>query len=352
MSKRLSLVAVLAAMSLTSVACVDSFGGSNITITFDEGVQTPTPEGATVENGRPPPKTHFSIYAVDFVRATDGSGDIVNSYAFKVKDFEIVPLINTQSPCFLELENERYPGLHSMQELSKIRLDTGIINENDPSDARNPAGLPTTDYIDVIGARERHNKFAAIQNTVKATVEFSPEEPPGVHPDFPVAPAMQCPPTDPNAIPDPGCIDDVSNAQRLAVCKSYWDRFPNAWEGNDRIYTLPLNGVWRGSVKGINPKNGGFVGGSNFFVDLSLESFDALVINWQYEDRNGDGEPDYPAGTTDEQKSNIGFHYMAGTPKTGSTRGTINVRMVNRTFNLISADATIFPNLDNDNVNF
>jgi hypothetical protein len=177
--------------------------------------------------------------------------------------------------------------------------------------------------------------------------------PPGEHPDFPVAPDGECPPSDPQAIPAIGCTDTVSNAQRLAVCKAYWKRYPNFWEGNDRIYTLPLNGVWRGAVKGINPKNGGFVGGANFFVPLALDNdFDALIVNWQYEDRNGDGEPDYPMGTADDQKSNIGFHYMSGTPVTGEARGVVNISMRNRTFNLIRADVAIFPDLNEDNVTF
>ena len=138
--------------------------------------------------------------------------------------------------------------------------------------------------------------------------------------------------------------------RRLAICRSYWKEEPTYWEGSDKVYTLPLNGTYYGVVDGTNPKNNGTLSGAQFFCTSRLAHFDTFLMNWQYKDMDGDGEPDYPDGTTDEEKSTIGFHYMEGAP-VHWTRGTTSISMANRIYN-ITGELNIIDSLGEDDVHF
>ncbi len=371
------IVAALLAIAGGSTACVDSFGGSIITVTFFEGVTPPALAGVTPTNGRAPAGTHFSFYAFDYVYQRDADGNIVvdgngdkvieKSYSFRVLEFEIQPLLDRSSPCFIEPETERFPGLHSTQELAKLREVTGIVVETNPGDPANDAAATENDYIDVIGAKARNDLFAPLSTIVKVVTSYSSALPPGVHPDFPQGTACVPDGLEPGFLPPNDCMDDESNAQRLAVCKDYWSRPENSdnYQGNDRVFTLPLNGTYKGTVTGNNPKNGGFLGGANFSeVPASLIKFDGLAVNWQYDDEDCplnraadvaapgcDGLPDFPDGLADLEKSLIGYHYMDGVPSS-RTRGVTHVSMRHRIFPLLNAEVAVFADLDNDTVQF
>lgn len=399
---------IAAALAIAGSACVDSLGGAVINVTFDPNVDRPAQPGATPENGQPPAGTYFSFYAVQYdgvtecvnrcdedadcpgsatcdpgtrtcrdgadalVRCPSGStcnddnnictDDATNapliesSAAFKVVDFEIQPLIAINSPCFIEHEERPYPGLHVTQELNRLMADTGITDPFNP-----PPGTPEELVTDVITAQVRQGYLPQLQGEVSAVTTFSNALPPGVHPDFPVEDLDEdndgladCvednPNVDPSKIPPPHCIGDESNARRAAICEIYWKENPSYYEGSDLVFTLPLNGRWRGSVTGSNPKNAGFLSGANFYVENSLDDFDALLVQWQYKDLDGDGEPDYPDGTTEQEKSPIGYHYLEGFPLQ-RTRGVVNVPLSNRIFSP-TGEAAVFPNLGEDDVNF
>jgi hypothetical protein len=347
--------------------CVDPFAGSSINATFNSGVHAPADVGEQPLGGQPPANTYYAFYAVQALDDDDGQ----RTYTFEVQRFQVLPLIDAASPCFMELDDgsSPYPGIHVTQVLARLQNDTGISDPLNPPDT-----APEEDIVDVVSARERMSVLPQLQSSVKAVVGFSDNLPPGVHPDFPVAADCAAAEADPNSIPPPDCGDqaaeDQFNEQRLRVCRAYFDAdrercaqqnaanyagyCEGTYIGSDKVFTLPINGRWHGSVTGSNPKNNGFLSGAQWFAPVPLDphSFDVLSVRWQYKDTDEDGEPDYPAGTADEDKSEIGFHYMEGTPVYEVTRGVINVPIANRTFSAVAGEVAIFPSLDEDNVNF
>ena len=337
-------------LSLGSAGCIEPFGGSSLQITFDEGVPAAARPGTTPPFGTPPPNTFMSFYAVEFVFTRDENGDIVNdgtgnpviedSFSFHVTDFEIQPLLNTESPCFIEKDNTNFPGLHVTQVYDKLRAETGIDDPRDP-----PADADDNDVIDLLTAERRVQLLGQLEDQVKAVTSTTGAQ----YPELGTA-CMDAG-GDPTLIPPPTCIDESSNATRLAVCEQFWLDNPDLYEGNDKVFTIPLNGSFFGSVTGLNPINNGMVSGAGFFVDEVLRDIDALVINWQYKDLDGDGEPDFPDDLPDAERSNTGFLFMQGVP-ISKTRGVINVPLSNPDVSVISGEAVIFPNLDEDDVNF
>lgn len=365
MSKRrrgVPSVLALGILSWLSTGCVDVFQGAHIQFDLQPAVQPPAAEGTVPPGpGTPPANTYFSFYAIQYVYATDADGNVITdvngdpvidaSFAAKVKDFEVNRLVDRASPCFIDIEEDRYPGIHSTMEAERIRQDYGITNALTETDK------PMQHRIEVLTAERRERVQIDLQNQVKAVTSFSDVLPPGVHPDFQMA-GMGTPcvadggPTD--LIPPINCIDDESNEVRLALCEEFWARYPNYYQGNDKTFTLPRNGSWYGAVNGTNPKNGApFLAGAGFFVDSTLNprDVDAFIMNWQYKDLDGNGEPDYPAMTPDEEKSPIGHHYMAGEPEY-KVREVINITMRNRTITTVRGDVAIYPDLSDDSVQF
>lgn len=353
------LLATAALAAGASAGCVESFGGSNLQIDFSEA--TPVSGGNSADGLQAPADSFFSFYAVQHIE--DDDGNVTQSYLFEVNRFEIRPVINTASPCFIELEDAAYPGLHVTQFASEVREDIcdrlGLDRHcfDDPLDP--PVGASEGDVTDVLGADIRMDNLGDLQSQVKAVSTFSDFEYPAAQPD--------CNATG-DQIPAPDCTDDVSNAQRLAACRALWASGPDAdedgitdiYEGSDKVFTLPLNGKLYGMVEGPNPINSGFVGGATIFVDEVLSDFDAFTVHWQFKDLDGDGEPDYPAdffddvdgdGEPDHVESATGYPFMTGEPES-RTRGVINARLTTPFSTAAFAEVAIFSDLSDDDVHF
>jgi len=318
---------------LTAAGCVEPFGGSDIEFALAGSVQVP---GLPSEFGRPPPGTHYEYHAFENVTDTDGDGNeiVVATYSVKVADFEVRPLVDQASPCYIEDEESKFPGLHSTQYLRKLQEVTGVDDPFFP-----PADASPGDVIDVLTAQRRMEGIALLANGIKAITSHDP------------APY-------PSGIPAADLIDDASNRQRKQMCEDFWRDHPLKYEGNDLVFTLPLNGKWYGAVDGADPRNGVFLGGAHFFVDTDLSNLDGLLLNWQYNCTGADFQengiqctPDWPDGLPADEQSPIGFHYMSGAAVT-RTRGVINVPMKNRLFSRLTGEAAIWVDLDSDDVQF
>ncbi len=338
--------------------CIEPLGGSSVQFTFAEGVQPATPRGQTPEPEQPPSDTFFTLYSADFdYYDEDGNGRpdldlngeplVREVYLYEVQRFEIRQLIDRSSPCFIDIEGAEFAGVHVTQHARKMRESRGVTNPLDPN-------VPYTDAVDVLTADKRNELLPRLENDLKAVTSSDAYVEPG-RADFQypaTAPmgASGCVETNPGLtdLPHPTCIDDASNALRLRLCHELWAAAgPEYYEGSDKVFTLPLNGTFRGIVEGTNPKNGGFVGGAALFVDENLIGHDAFVINWQYKDLDGDGAPDAPAGMASE----LGFQYLGGRAE-HITRGVINASLRNANSREIRAELSVFPELGDDDVHF
>lgn len=317
--------------------CIEPYGGSNVQIDFHETVPTAARPGDTPTPNQPPADTHMVLWGTDFayqvnadgVPVLDDAGNktVERAFVYKVHEFELVPVIDPASPCFIDLEATRYPGLHVTRYAERLKADVGI---DDPFED----GLDPGDVIDVLTAERRMDLLPSLASDLKAVTSYSPYKYPPI--------AADC--GDPNAIPPARCIADADNAVRLRLCRAAWtEAGPGFYEGSDRIFILPLSGVLFGLVEGSNPINGGPVGGSGVYVETNLASIDAYMINWEYDDPAAD-----PAGAA---RSATGYHFMGGTPERYS-RGVINASMINDNDGNISADLSIFADLGTDNVHF
>jgi hypothetical protein len=362
MAKCIAVRTVIAVgtLGLAATGCLEPFAGSSLQANISGTV---APEG-THESGilfdgsaRPPANTYYTWYAVDEIYQRDAEGKIVRdgdgnpvvetAYVFEVAKFEIKPVVDVSSPCFIELPNTaepNIPGLHATQFMNAMSQRTGITDPLNP-----PADAPEGDIIDMLGAQRRMGLLGPLATQVKAITSF-PDDSAG-YPQYPPV-ADTCVEDDPGydraEIPPPNCINEESNALRLELCQAFWDAHPFYYEGSDKVFTLPLNGQFLGVVTGVNPVNQGFLGGSSMFVDPDLSGIDVLMMNYQYKDLDGDGQPDYPAGV---EPSELGFHFMSGRPES-RTRGVINFSIRHFFISRISAEVAVFPDLDSDDVNF
>ncbi len=341
---------MLGAAALAASGCVDPFRGSNIQVAFGSGVPVAAAEGTTPAPGTPPANTFLAFYAVELVFERDEDGNVVSddngepvvidSHTFHINDFEIRPLINMASPCFIEVDNTDLPGLHVTQFANRVRQDTGV------EDPLNPSSDDAAEDINaVLDADRRMDILPQLQGAVKAVTSKSDFRYPET--------ADECVEDggDPARIPPSTCIGDESNRLRLELCEQIWRDNPELYEGNDKVFTIPLAGEFFGTVEGANPINGGFIGGAGLFVDEVLSELDSLLITFQFKDLNGDGEPDYPPGTEDRDKSDIGFLFMQGLP-VKRARGVLNVPLSHPTVGTIVGEAVIVPDLGGDDVNF
>jgi len=314
------------ATTITLAGCVESFGGSNLQIDFSQATPVPGGDG-TADPIRPPADTYFTFYALDHEYSETDPDVIVLTRFYEIQRFEIQPVIQTGSPCFIDLEESRYPGLHITQFAEKERERTGI---NDPLDP--PNGADEGDVSDVLTADTRIDNLADLESTIKAVVSFSTL----VIPD--AAAGCVADGIGDDDIPAPTCIDDEDNAQRLRVCRTHWAEDPLFYQGSDKVYTLPNNGFLYGTVEGPNPINQGFVGGATITVDEVLSGFDAYTVNWNYKDEGA-------------QTSATGTTFVTGAPES-RVRGVINARLVSPLSNAVFAEVGIFSDLGDDNVNF
>ena len=306
-SGSLSRAVFLLASSVWLASCVDNFNGSKIELYLHGGVQVPgdDPSG----DGRPPSDTHYEIYI-----AKDRS-------VFHIIDFDIRPVIDTSDPCFIEEAGERFAGLHSTKIVAKTTeaaMADGTVTDREAGD--------------IASAQARFANMGLLQGALKvltfheagltnATVAASIAD-----------------------VPPPDMTDDATNARRLQLCQAAWKQHPGYYVGTDKVLTIPLNGIYYGIVAGNDPRNGSFLGGGSVDTDVAMPEFDSFRVNWNW------NAPDDPrAGGY--APSNIGYHYMAGTP-VDRVRGVINVSIVNEDFTQIAGDVSIFTNLGEDDVNF
>lgn len=329
---RLSLAVGLA-------GCVNGFTGSNVQIDFSPATPAQAPAGATPKSTELPTNIHFLLYA--FQNGSDASGNPVGRL-FEVRRFEIHKIVDPTSPCFIDVgPHVPHPGLHVSQYAKVIGADNGI----DPNNLANPPpGATPQQQIDVATAVQRMANVTALagDSGMKAVTSASQATYPAVAADCAGAP---------DQLPPPTCTDDAANARRLALCQAAWRADPNLWEGTDRVLTAPLGGTTFGMVDGLNPVNLGPVGGAQLFVDDALVGFDGYAVYWQFDDTDGDGQPDYPASFPVAQRSTAGQLLVFGTP-TMPTRGVTHVHLKSPSSPLVVADMAIFAGLGDDNTQF
>jgi len=312
--------------------CIDVFDGSRVELLLAPDTQVPgDPSGF----GRPPSDTHYEMYAAR------------DSNVFYITSFEIRPIVDISAPCFIEDENSTIPygsgtaeGLHVTawyDKLFEVYNADGMISDDEAgalADARRRVGGP--------GLPAGASTIELLQNNVKAVVasEFSPDstlaEYQELQDDLATLAAAVPPTTD---------ISDQASADRLALCQAFFAKHPSYYVGADRLITLPLNGHYLGTVKGMDPRNNSFLGGATLEIDTSFPELDALRINWQFNNRDDTRAADYGGPQL------TGYHYMAGTPLSRE-RGVINVPMQNVSFSNISGEAAIFTLLRDDDVHF
>ena len=323
-------------LSLLVVAgCVDPFSGSNVQFDFIGAMPVQVAPGVTPAAGQLPANTHFTFYAFQ--------EDATAGRLFAVDNFEVHPVVDLGSPCYIDVgEHVEHPGLHVSQYEKVIDADVGIPDYTMP-----PAGASETDKVKAGTAHQRMvniNLLLGSQgNPVFVISSASAAE------YDPASIDTGC--TDTSKIPAPTCTDETSNKRRLDMCQAFWNAHKGFYEGTDRVLTSPLSGTMAGMVDGMNPINTGFVGGSQFFVDEALGGFDGYAVYWQFDDADGDGQPDYPAGFPDADKHPAGQLLLFGTPAM-VTRDVIHVHMTSSLIPGLKAELAIFANLDQDSTHF
>jgi hypothetical protein len=322
---------------LVIAGCVEPFPGSNVQFDFAPGTPVQVGPGVTPGFGQLPSNVHFTFYAIQ--------KDTTADRLFAIQDFEIHPIVDLDSPCYIDVgEHVEHPGLHVSQYEKVIDQDVGIPDYTMP-----PPGASEVDKEKAGTAHKRMDNIAKLLGSTS-------------HPMFVVSSASTaeydtamvdtgC--TDTSKIPNPTCTDEDSNKRRLAMCQAFWHDKAHAgfYEGTDRVLTSPLSGTMHGLVDGLNAINLSQVGGSQFFVDEALSGFDAYAVYWQYDDANGDGVPDYPMNTPDADKQPAGQLLLYGTP-TMPTRDVIHVHMTSTIGPNLTAELAIFANLDQDSTHF
>lgn len=308
-------------LCLPQPACTDD-GAAKSNVQFDFSKQMPaqvTP-GTTPNAKQLPADAHLTFYAIQHGADADR--------LFAVTTFEIHHIVDLQSPCFIDVgEHVPHPGLHVSQFAKVIGEDTGITDIANP-----PPGASEQDQIDAATAVQRELDIDKLVGAGGIVAVTSPS--PAVYP----AVAADCDATD--GIPPPDCTDEASNARRLALCEAAWHADPNLFEGTDRVLTTPLSGITHGMVDGMNPINLAPVGGAQFFTDTLLDGIDAYAVYWQL-----DGAPDPSAA------SPLGTLLLFGEPTT-PTRGVVHVHMESPAIDGLTAEVAIFPNLEDDDVDF
>jgi len=308
MNRGLSLASTALAACLAA-GCVESFEGSWVEFTL--GPNTHVPGDTNLGNGKPPSGTHFEMWVV-----TAGRG-------FKMAEFSIVPELDPAFPCFIEEDDSKFPGLHTMQWVEKNLESVGGTPEGEGE-----LGI-------IADANERERRIPLIFNQLKAVTSYDVTATPAVLTALSDEVAAMAPITD---------ISDAASAKRRTICKKFFADHPNFYVGNDKVFALPLNGKFFGLVDGTDPRNAAPVGGSGFTVPVTAKEFDTLAINWQFND---------PQDPRIQQfgPAPAGYHYMSGTPQY-RTRRTINVPMRNQQFPEINGEVAMFPGIHEDDVQF
>jgi len=296
------------------IGCVDGFRGSNIEIDLAPFTPVQASPGQTPGPGQLPSNFHFKLFAIQELEDRDA--------LFEIQRFEVHRIVDLASPCFIDVgENVPFPGLHVSQFLAKMEEKTGITDIANP-----PPSASEQDKIDVATATQRKTNVEALAGDagIKVVTSASENEYPAVDADCNGA-----------GLPPPDCLDDASNARRLAACQAVWADDPALFEGTDRVLTAPLNGTTFGFVTGVNPISPVAVGGAQFFVPQALEKIDEYALFVA-----GDGG-DVAPGTL----------LVSGRPS-APTRGVRHVHMVSISDPNQTADLAVFADLGEDDVHF
>jgi hypothetical protein len=335
--------------ALLGSACVDEFDGANIQMDFGAATPRQFLSGAGVMGAHLPSNTHYRLYGVN--ETYDGTGALVATDYVELQRFEIHRIIELASPCYIDPEGTRFPGVHVTQFAAKMSEATGITDITAP-----PPGTAEEDIIDQSTALQRMRNIARLGSEV-----VPPADPGGLKAVTSASvvayPAVgtQCvrnnPGVDMSLIPPSTCADDESNALRLQLCKKFWADNPDYYEGTDRVLTEPLAGNYYGIVLGRNPVNDAVLGGVQFFVENPVIHFDFYEVRFQFDDINGDGTPDTPPTMPLPAQ---GAPFLRGAPNS-QTRGVIRATLLSLsmpTTTNLAAQISIFSQLDKDDVHF
>ncbi len=328
-------------------ACVDEFKGANIQVDFGPAVPAQVRGGvAPIAGFQLPAPTHYRLFGVRETR--DNDGVVLSSTYTELQRFEIHRIVERSSPCFIEPDEARYPGLHAAAYESRIKEDTGITDVNAP-----PAGATEEQLIDVATAMQRTINIGGLSRepgTVKSPMEPAlfvfggPKAVTSASPANYPAVGTVCADADPNLdrslIPPDTCTDDESNKIRRDVCNAFWAANPDFYEGTDRVLTEPLAGTYFGIVTGQSPINNAVLGGTQFFVEDPVLDYDKFALHVL---------PDSASDT------DTGMMLIEGRPASltrGVIRGQLLPPVVNeQTRNLVTPFA-IFSDLGGDDVHF
>jgi hypothetical protein len=315
---------LVAAAALALTGCVDGFQGANVQL--DLSPATPVQAGALATPGpdEQPAAIHFTLYAITETTVDQTTQD----HLFEVARFEIHHIVDTSSPCFIDVgDHVPHAGLHVTQFAKRLEQDTGITDPAHP-----PAGATQSQIELVATALQRMTDIAALTGPggLVAVTSASSALYPTVAPDCSGQPADQIPP--------PSCMDDASNQRRLALCQQAWKKDSSLWEGTDRVLTAPLNGTTYGMV--LNPDTPIThtpVGGAQIFVENALDGIDAYAIYLQADAATAADGP--------------GQQLYFGRP-TMPTRGVFHVHLVNPDNAALTAEMAVFADLGDDDVQF
>jgi hypothetical protein len=295
--------------------CVENFDGSNVQIDLNPATPPQAPQGRPPQDRELPTNGHFRLYGIDEVPEGDA--------LFELRRFEIHRVVDLTSPCFIDVgPNVPFPGLHVSQFERRMSERTGITDIAAP-----PPGATMEQQIEQATAVQRMRNVQALAGGAGVKVVTSASA--SVYPDVDAACGG-------GGLPPPTCIDDESNARRLAICRQAWDRDPLLFEGTDRVLTSPLGGTTFGFVVGLNPVTPTPVGGAQLFVDDALDRVDEYAIYFQM-----DGVEDAP-----------GMLFLTGRPFAGATRGVTHVHLESPLLPGVAAELAIFADLDEDDVHF
>ncbi len=293
-----------------ATSCVENHNGSKLEILLHGGVHIPGTEPPT--DGQPPSDTHYELYVVK------GTG------VFEIAEIDIRPVIKRSDPCFIEEAGTRFAGLHS----------TRIVDKTIEA-AKADGQVTDLEAGEIADAEARLGNMPALEAALKAMTVHEPG----------LTEARIAELTSPANVPPADLMDDASNAARLAACQAIWRQHPGYYVGTDKITTIPLNGTYIGMVEGTDPRNGSFLGGGQISTDVSFPDFDAMRLNWNFNDPADPRRASYPP-------SEIGWHYMAGRA-VQRVRGVYNVSLVNQDFGRrISGEVAVYTNLAEDDVHF
>lgn len=298
-----------ACAAILGTGCVENFDGSKVQLFLAQTVEVPGDDPAG--NGRPPSDTHFEMYVVKDLRH------------FKVFEFEVKPVINRDDPCFIEDAESRYPGLHSTMFAERLIED----------ETAEPDGIDELEGGDLFLAERRIENMSVLAREVKVIVQYSGLSNGQIQAIYDAA-----------GLPPVEDMSDAANEQRFEICNRLFDENPLMYVGSDKVFSLPLSGEFLGVVEGNDPRNNAYIAGSAWNIDAVLKDFDALRINWNFNDPADPRRANF-------SPSDVGWHFMSGVP-VERVRGVINVPMTHEIFTSISGELAIFPDLSTDDVSF